>query len=134
MPMANELQTGYMPRILIFSLQESSDCPLVILNEHTFGVSAVAFSPDARYLASIGAPNDGFLYVWSINTRTGAARLHSSNKCTSFIRGMVWMGGSIITVGTRHVKVWRVEDGVTSSPSKQKFSPEGAPLVAPTPQ
>jgi WD40 repeat protein len=100
----------------------------VILNEHTFGVSAVSFSPDNKYLASIGTPNDGFLYVWSINPRTGAARLHSSNKCTSFIRSMIWMGESIITVGTRHVKVWRVDSGQSSSPSKQKFSPEGFPL------
>jgi WD40 repeat protein len=122
---ADNIQTGYLPRVLIFNLQESSDCPLVILNEHTFGVSAVAFSPDNKYLASIGTPNDGFLYVWSINPRTGAARLHSSNKCTSFIRSMVWMGNNIITVGTRHVKVWRVDSGQSSSPSKQRFSPEG---------
>jgi WD40 repeat protein len=99
----------------------------VILNEHTFGVCAVAFSPDNRYLASIGAPNDGFLYLWSINPRTGAARLHSSNKCTSFIKGMTWMGKSIITVGTRHVKVWRIDEGLSVSPSKQKFGLEGMP-------
>jgi WD40 repeat protein len=102
----------------------------VILNEHTFGVSAIAFSPDNKYLASIGTPNDGFLYVWSINQRTGSARLHSSNKCTSFIRSMIWMGNSIITVGTRHVKVWRVENSQSSSPSKQRFSPEGFPLLS----
>lgn len=100
----------------------------MILNEHTFGVSAVAFSPDNRYLASIGTPNDGFLYVWSINQRTGGARLHSSNKCTSFIRSIAWMGNSIITVGTRHVKVWRVDGGQSSSPSKQRFSPDAFPL------
>ncbi len=38
------------------------------------------------------------------------------------------MGNSIITVGTRHVKVWRVDSGQSSSPSKQRFSPEGLPL------
>jgi hypothetical protein len=41
--------------------------------------------------------NDGFLFVWSINLRSGAARLHSTNKCTSFVRDMCWMGRSIIT-------------------------------------
>jgi WD40 repeat protein len=89
-------ETGYTPRVLIFSLQESSDVPLVILNEHTFGVTAVSFSPDQRYLATLGSPNDGFLYIWSISPN-GAARLHSSNKCTSFIKGMAWMGNSLIT-------------------------------------
>lgn len=125
-------ETGYMPRVLIFSIQESSDRPIAIINEHTFGVRAIAFSRDGRYLASLGNVNDGFLYIWAINSKTGAARLHSSNKCTSFIKGMVWMGQSLITVGTRHVKVWRIEDPL-NSPSKQKFQQEG-PYLQPQPQ
>lgn len=91
-------QTGYSPRVLIFPLQDSSsDCPLAILNEHTFGVRAVAFSQDQKYLASLGTPNDGFLYVWSINQRTGSAKLHSSNKCTSFVKQIAWLGNNIVT-------------------------------------
>jgi WD40 repeat protein len=84
--------------VLVFSLQESSsDHPLAILNEHTFGVRAVAFSPDSRYLASLGTMNDGFLYIWAINVKTGTTRLHSSNKCTSFIKDIAWMGNNLIT-------------------------------------
>lgn len=95
---ADFAQTGYSPRVLIFSLQEgSSDVPVAILSEHTFGVRAVAFSADGRYLASIGHPNDGFLYVWSINPRTGGAKLHSSNKCTSNIKQMLWLGKNVVT-------------------------------------
>jgi WD40 repeat protein len=95
---ADVLQTGYSPRVLIFSLQDaSSDTPLAVLNEHTYGVRAVAFSRDQKYLASLGAPNDGFLYVWSVNQRTGATKLHSSNKCTSSIKQMIWLRNSIVT-------------------------------------
>jgi WD40 repeat protein len=94
----NFTQTGYSPRVLIFSLQDnSSDIPLAILNEHTYGVRAVCFSPDQKYLASLGSPNDGFLYVWAINQRTGAPKLHSSNKCTSFVKQMIWLGNNIVT-------------------------------------
>ncbi|KAF2470553.1 WD40 repeat-like protein [Lindgomyces ingoldianus] len=105
-------ETGYKPRVLIFSTASDapSDTPLTSLSDHTFGVRCVAFSPDSQYLASLGSSNDGFLYIWNINSRTGAATLHSSNKCTSNINRMAWMGSSLITVGTRHVKVWRVED------------------------
>lgn len=105
-------QTGYRPRVLIFSNAPDapSDTPLTALTEHSFGVNCVAFSPDSRYLASIGTAQDGFLYVWSINPRTGAATLHSSNKCVSNINRMTWMGNKLITVGTRHVKVWSLED------------------------
>lgn len=48
--------------------------------------------------------------MWSIHPRTGAATLHSSNKCVSNINRMTWMGNKLITVGTRHVKVWSLEE------------------------
>ncbi|ESZ96023.1 hypothetical protein SBOR_3596 [Sclerotinia borealis F-4128] len=124
-------ETGYAPRVLIFYLQEnSSDTPLAILTEHTYGVSAIAFSPDGKYLASLGNVNDGFLHVWAINQKNGTAKLHSSNKCTSFIKQMLWLGGNVVTVGTRHIKVWRVDDGRCPSP-KQKFALDGTPLPLP---
>jgi WD40 repeat protein len=74
----------------------------------------LAFSPDSRYLASLGFANDGFLYIWSINARTGAATLYASNKCVSNINHMVWMGNKLVTVGTRHVKIWKVDEPTAS--------------------
>ncbi|KAH0565221.1 hypothetical protein GP486_001382 [Trichoglossum hirsutum] len=134
-------ETGYNPRVLIFSMAKdaSSDIPLTVLTEHTFGIKCVAFSPDSRYLASLGCMNDGFLYIWVINSKNGSARLHSSNKCTSNIRHIAWMGRNLvsygnhsskcmymmltidISVGTRHIKVWRIEEPSAISPSKQKI-------------
>lgn len=123
-------ETGYAPRVLIFSLQDaSSDTPLVSISEHTFGVNAVAWSPDSKYLASLGAANDGFLYVWKIDPRTGAAKLFQQNRCTSYIRDMVWMGNSLITLGLRHVKVWKIEEGPTISPTKQRLLNESTPAT-----
>jgi hypothetical protein len=124
---------------MIFSLDLSSTIPLSIITEHSFGVRSLAFSPDSQFLASLGDMNDGFLFVWHINSKTGSARLHSTNKCTSSIHDMTWIGSSLITyvsrlilreytnctnlctsrVGTRHVKVWRISDG-SSSPSKSQ--------------
>lgn len=93
------VQAGYNPRVLIFSTAKDapSDIPLSILVEHSFGVKSVAFSPNSQYLATLGDTNDGFLFIWAINLKSGAARLHSANKCTSFIRDMCWLGNSLIT-------------------------------------
>ncbi|KAL2129866.1 hypothetical protein VTI74DRAFT_7197 [Chaetomium olivicolor] len=123
-------ETGYAPRVLIFNLQDaSSDIPLVSISEHTFGVNAVAWSPDTKYLASLGSANDGFLYLWKVDPRTGAVKLFQQNKCTSFVKGMVWMGSNLVTLGVRHVKVWRVDDGPEISPTKSKF-PDTTPAPA----
>ncbi|KAK0634977.1 WD40-repeat-containing domain protein [Bombardia bombarda] len=130
-------EVGYSPRVLIFSLQDaSSDIPLVSISEHTFGVKTVAWSPDTKYLASLGSANDGFLYLWKIDPRTGAAKLFQQNRCTSHVKGMVWMGSNLLTFGVRHVKAWRVEEGPVISPTKQRFAGDGsfpAPLQAQRP-
>lgn len=95
----HQWQTGYNPRVLIFSTAPDAprDIPLTALTDHSFGVRSLAFSSNSQYLATLGDMNDGFLFIWQINLRTGAARLHSANKCTSFIRDMCWMGQTLIT-------------------------------------
>ncbi|KAL7266803.1 hypothetical protein RUND412_010634 [Rhizina undulata] len=108
-------ETGYNPRILIFSMSRDvpGDVPVAAMSEHTFGVRDVAFSPCSKYLASIGTMNDGFVYIWALSShKNGMIRLHSSNKCTSYVRQIAWMGKSLVTVGTRHVKIWKTDDDV----------------------
>jgi WD40 repeat protein len=100
------------------------------MSEHTFGVRCVAFSPGSDFLASVGHLNDGFLYIWTINPRTGSTKLFLSNKCTSYIRGIAWIGSNLITVGTRHVKVWRIE---ASAPSPSKQRSAGDAMLTNTP-
>ncbi|KAJ0124952.1 hypothetical protein J7T55_006295 [Diaporthe amygdali] len=123
-------ETGYSPRVLIFTLKEgsSSDQPLVSINEHAFGVRAVAWSPDGKFLASLGDPNDGFLFIWKIDPRTGSARLFQQNRCTAQVNGMIWLGSTVITFGTRHVKAWKVVDEVQRPPSppKRTLTPQEA--------
>ncbi|KXJ96568.1 WD40-repeat-containing domain protein [Microdochium bolleyi] len=124
-------ETGYAPRVLIFGLdEESSTTPLVSISEHTYGVRAVAWSPDSKYLASLGSANDGFLYVWRIDPRTGSARLFQQNRCTAFVQGMVWIGSSIVTFGVRHIKIWRVEEPRSVSPSKRLNADTNSPAQA----
>lgn len=130
-------EVGYCPRVNIFFTAErgEADVPVSILSEHTFGVRAVAFSPDSRWLATLGDINDGFLFVWSVNPKTGAARLHLTNKCTASVLDMTWCGNSLITVGIRHVKVWRIEE-ISSTPNvkQNRYYPEKSVSASPTPK
>lgn len=136
-------ETGYKPRVLVFSNKgESSEAPICSMAEHTFGVHALAFSPDSRYLASLGTVNDGFIYIWSIDSVTGLASLHSSNKCTVLVNAMIWIGRSLLTVGLRFVKCWRPDDEAinerrpsetfnNSSTPKQKTGDFGNSILSP---
>ncbi|KAJ5907405.1 hypothetical protein N7495_000087 [Penicillium taxi] len=123
-------ETGYNPRVMIFSTAKDAlpDAPLSILSEHTFGVCGLAFTPDSQYLATLGNANDGFLFIWSINLKNGSAKLHSTNKCTSFVRDMCWVGQALVTTGVRHVKVWRLPTVRPVSPTKTRLTLEGPPL------
>ncbi|KAJ5732153.1 hypothetical protein N7493_003634 [Penicillium malachiteum] len=130
-------ETGYNPRVMIFSTAKDAqpDVPLSILTEHTFGVRSIAFSPDSQYLATLGNMNDGFLLIWSINLKNGSARLHSANKCTSFIRDMCWVGQALVTTGVRHVKVWRLPTLRPVSPTKSRLNLDGGgPSPNPAPK
>lgn len=85
--------------------------PFAILTEHTFGVKSVAFSPCSQFLASIGTINDGCLHIWSMpGAKGGPVKLHSSNRCTNIVHDMAWIGKGLITVGLRHVKIWKMEE------------------------
>lgn len=77
-----------------------------ILNDHSFGISSVAFSDDLRWLCTLGNERDGFILIYSINAKNGSAKLHSSNKCSNVHR-VIWMGQSVVSIGIRHAKVWR---------------------------
>ena len=130
-------ETGYNPRVLVFSTAEDAkaNIPLSIMSEHTFGVRAVAFSPDAKYLATLGEPNDGFLFMWSVNTKSGSVKLHSANRCTTNISNMIWCGKTLITVGTRHIKAWKIAETVKPSPSKRvRLRSEDSGFASPAPQ
>ncbi|KAL9110689.1 MAG: hypothetical protein Q9227_004866 [Pyrenula ochraceoflavens] len=105
-------------RYLAVGEDAHNSLPLSITTEHSYGVRSVAFSSDSRYLASLGDVNDGFIFVYSFNRKDGVLKMVSSSKCTAWVRDMVWFGSGLITVGTRHVKVWRPPERQAQSPTK----------------
>ncbi|KAI8099075.1 WD40-repeat-containing domain protein [Halteromyces radiatus] len=96
---------GHQPRILIWNVKER-----VLMHQcraHKFGVLSVAFSPNMRYLVSVGFQHDGYLYVW--NWRKGIKL--ASNKVTSKVNALSFSNDSsyFITAGLRHVKYWYLD-------------------------
>lgn len=102
-------ETGTHPRILLFSLApDSNSFPFLSISEHNFGITALHFSPDSKYLLSVGETHDGFIFLWRLNGLN--ASIIGVNKCTSQINGVLWHDDNIITYGVRYIKVWKFEE------------------------
>ncbi|RLV89054.1 Mitogen-activated protein kinase-binding protein 1 [Spathaspora sp. JA1] len=105
-------EIGYSPRILIFSLaSNSSTNPIVLIHEHSFGISSLVFSPDSKWLCSLGVVNDGYINIWKLN----GVCLVASNRCSSIVNRVLWHENMIITLGLRLIKVWKFEHDVKSN-------------------
>ncbi|CCH46292.1 putative WD repeat-containing protein [Wickerhamomyces ciferrii] len=107
-------ETGSQPRILIFSLApDSNDFPILSLTEHNFGILALKFSPNSKYLLSVGVNHDSFLYLWKLNGPNTS--IVGANRCTSQINGILWLDNQFVTYGIRHIKIWKFEEFETKS-------------------
>lgn len=105
-------ETGYRPRILLYSLApNSSENPVALIYEHQFGIAGVEFSPCLKYLCSLGIANDGFVNVWKYTP--SAVSLHATNKCSSIINYIVWHDDYIVMLGLRLIKVWQLDGSKT---------------------
>lgn len=100
---------GYLPRLMLFNLN-TAVCLNIVHDVHQFGVRFLKFSPSGKYLVSMGTPQDGYVYVWSVEQ--GLLSLHSSNKCISEVRDLVWLDDAqFVSVGIRHIRIWTKDDG-----------------------
>jgi WD40 repeat protein len=96
---------GHQPRILIWDVKEKK--LLREFKSHKFGVLSLSFSPNMRYLVSIGFQHDGYLYVWDWKKGIKLA----GNKVTSRVNAVSFSkdGSYFVTAGLRHVKFWYLD-------------------------
>ncbi|KTW28513.1 hypothetical protein T552_01772 [Pneumocystis carinii B80] len=114
-------ESGKSPRILIYSITSNTTLPIAI-SGHTFGIKCLSFSSDSRYLVSVGFLHDATINVWSIIDKTNTIRRIASNRVTSLVRDLSWMGITIVTCGLRHVKLWKWEEEVCKTSNIGKTS------------
>ncbi|KAI8642645.1 hypothetical protein BD408DRAFT_416281 [Parasitella parasitica] len=98
-------EMGHQPRIFIWDVKEKK--LLREIRSHKFGVLSLTFSPNMRYLVSVGFQHDGYLYVWNWKKGTKLA----GNKVTSRVNAVSFSkdGSYFVTAGLRHVKFWYLD-------------------------
>ncbi|KAL2652337.1 hypothetical protein R1flu_020465 [Riccia fluitans] len=100
-------ETGHQPAVVVW--ETATGACVGELRTHKYGVSCVEFSPNGKYLLSIGVPHDGFLCLWDwkggamlVKTRSTAATLLTSSVHFSSD------GNFFVTGGTKHLKHWTI--------------------------
>uniref|UniRef100_UPI00358F0D66 mitogen-activated protein kinase-binding protein 1-like isoform X2 n=1 Tax=Myxine glutinosa TaxID=7769 RepID=UPI00358F0D66 len=103
-------ESGHQPAVRVWSLCGFEE--LAVLQGHSFGISAVAFSPLGRLLVSVGFQHDMLVNVWDWKKNL----LVASNKASSCIRDVSFApdGSFFVTSGIRHIRFWHL-DALTSS-------------------
>ncbi|XP_013394584.1 WD repeat-containing protein 62 isoform X1 [Lingula anatina] len=112
-------ESGHQPHVRVWDIEEKVQ--VAEFHGHKFGLQSVVFSPNLKYLVSVGTQHDMIINVWNWRTNTKVA----SNKVSSKVNAVGFSedGSMFVTVGNRHVKFWYLDA------SKSKIKNETLPLL-----
>ena len=66
--LGSPVQSGHMPAVRVWEVAERTQ--VAELQEHKYGVSCVAFSPNSKYIVSVGYQHDMIINVWAWKVTT----------------------------------------------------------------
>ncbi|XP_061552292.1 mitogen-activated protein kinase-binding protein 1 isoform X5 [Phycodurus eques] len=121
-------ESGHVPAVRVWEV--ASGVQVAALQEHKYGVACVAFSPDMKYIVSVGYPHDMMVHVWNWKVRHSSSELDkglrytkgavvAANKVSSKVTAVSFSHDSsyFVTAGNRHVKFWYLDHSGTSKAS-----------------
>ncbi|TYJ96265.1 mitogen-activated protein kinase-binding protein 1 isoform X2 [Cucumis melo var. makuwa] len=96
-------ESGPQPAVFVWEL--SGMAFVSELKGHLYGVACLAFSPDGKYLVSVG----GYIYIWDWRTTALLTKLKASSSCTA-ISSVSFSSDSksLLTAGKKHLKFWTI--------------------------
>eukprot|EP00064_Thunnus_orientalis_P022981 superscaffoldBa00008264_g23205 len=99
-----------MPAVRVWEVSERLQ--VAELQEHKYGVACVAFSPNGKYIVSVGYQHDMMVNVWNWKKNVVIA----ANKVSSKVTAVSFSDDSsyFVTAGNRHVKFWYLDHAKTS--------------------
>ncbi|XP_026101466.1 mitogen-activated protein kinase-binding protein 1-like [Carassius auratus] len=93
-------ESGHMPAVRVWDVAERTQ--VAELQNHEHGVACVAFSPNSKYIVSVGFQHDMMVNVWAWKKNVVVA----TNKVSSKVTAVSFSDDSsyFVTAGNRHVK------------------------------
>ncbi|XP_059374553.1 mitogen-activated protein kinase-binding protein 1-like isoform X3 [Carassius carassius] len=98
-------ESGHMPEVRVWDVAERTQ--VAELHNHEYGVACVAFSPNSKYIVSVGFQHDMIVNVWAWKKNVVVA----TNKVSSKVTAVSFSDDSsyFVTAGNRHVKFWYLD-------------------------
>ncbi|KAI0979733.1 hypothetical protein GJ496_010494 [Pomphorhynchus laevis] len=103
-------ERGHNPKVRIWDLVNNKE--IVDFAGHRYSIDCVCFSPNLRFVVSVGVIHDMSINVWNWKIKI---RVSSNNICSQ-IAGVAFSedGSSFVTVGNRHVKFWYLSASISN--------------------
>ncbi|XP_071441764.1 uncharacterized protein Wdr62 isoform X3 [Hetaerina americana] len=107
-------ECGHLPSVRVWDLAgaaasggDHSTAQIAEFPGHKYGINCVAFSPNHKYVVSVGSQHDMIVNVWDWR---GGVKV-ASNKVSAKVKAVSFAenGSYFVTVGNRHVKFWYLE-------------------------
>ncbi|XP_066532942.1 mitogen-activated protein kinase-binding protein 1-like isoform X3 [Hoplias malabaricus] len=98
-------ESGHLPAVRVWDVSQGSQ--VAELQEHKYGLACVAFSPNSKYIVSVGYQHDMSVnvWVWRKNLLVAANKVSSNVTAVSFSEDSSYF----VTAGNRHVRFWYLE-------------------------
>ncbi|XP_074486601.1 cilia- and flagella-associated protein 52 [Sebastes fasciatus] len=101
---------GFKAMIIIWDYAQRTTYAQLQL--HQAKVEALAFSPNDKYLVSLGGQDDGSIVLWNIETKQAicgnAASAHSAGHCLS-VRFVNTNDNTFVSAGSGTLQVWELD-------------------------
>ncbi|XP_022107482.1 mitogen-activated protein kinase-binding protein 1-like isoform X2 [Acanthaster planci] len=93
---------GHKPAVRVWDVEERTQ--LAELHGHKFGINCVAFSPNLKYVVSVGEEHDMVVNVW--NWKDGSKL--AAGKISVKVAGLSFSedGSRFVTAGNRSIRFW----------------------------
>ncbi|XP_042560661.1 mitogen-activated protein kinase-binding protein 1-like [Clupea harengus] len=98
-------ECGHLPAVRVWDVCEGSQ--VAELQGHKYGVSCVTFSPNSKYIVSVGYQHDMIVNVWAWKKNVVVA----ANKVSSKVTAVAFSEDNsyFVTAGNRHVRFWYLD-------------------------
>lgn len=96
------------PEVTIWKLTDEGFEVYAQLKGHKLAIEALCFSPDSKYLISLGDRHDRGLFLWDLERKVSLIQ----NKLSKPVRHLAFeeTGKYFVTAGHEHLKFWHFDE------------------------